>query len=134
MFAAIETISKEIQKYTNKQSSAGGIVSDTTTSTISNHAALTNDVKDRYLDQGNPHILMTGATMKYFNNRTPDPLDPSGTTMITQEYHLEPPVTDDNRFTRDGIYFQLIKRDAARDKKYVSTMTYCHRSSKPIMG
>ena len=116
---AIEDIPKAIQKYTNNQPSTGITGAATTTSTIFNHAALTNDVKDRYLDKGNPQILMTGNTMKPFNDGFPDPSYPSGTTMLTQEYHLGTPVTGEHIFTRDGTYFQLIKQDAARDKQFV---------------
>ena len=64
MVTAIEDISKAIQKYTTKQPIAGSIGADKTTSEIFNHAELPNDVKDRYLDKGNPQILMNGDTMK----------------------------------------------------------------------
>ena len=50
-----------------KKPSKGSIGAATTTSTIFNHAAFTNDEKDIYLNKGNPQILMTGATMKPFN-------------------------------------------------------------------
>ena len=66
--------------------------------------------------------------MKSFNTKIPDPLDPNGTTMLTQDYHLGPPVTEDFLFTRYGIYFQLIKQDYG-DKKIVSSMPSCHGSS-----
>ena len=71
---------------------------------------------------------MTGDTMKPFNTRTPDPSDPSGTTMLTQEYHLEPTVTGDRIFTRDDTYLQLTKQDAARDKQVLYTINYWHGS------
>ena len=72
---------------------------------------------------------MTGATMKPFKNATPDPSDPIITTTMNQKYHLDPPVTGDHLFTRDGNYFQLIKQDAEIEKHFVSTMTSCHVSS-----
>ena len=115
MVTDIEDISKEIQKYTTKQSIKGIIGAATTELTIFNHAALPNDVKDLYFDKGNPQILMSGDTMKPFNTIIPDPLGPSGKTMMTQEYHLDPPVTGDGIFTRYGTYFKLIKQDAAGD-------------------
>ena len=71
---------------------------------------------DRYLNKVNPQILMTEANKKPFNNGISDPSDPSGTTMMTQEYHLEPSVTGERPFTRYGTYFQLIKQDSERDK------------------
>ena len=71
---------------------------------------------------------MTGDTMKPFNTVIPDPSDHIGTTMLTQEYHLEPPVTGYRIFTIDGTYFQLIKQYYERDKHFVSTMHYCHGS------
>ena len=74
---AIENISKVIQKYTTKQPSIGSIGADTTTTTIFNHDALLNYVKDGYLDKGAPHILMTGAAMKPFNTGIPEPSDPT---------------------------------------------------------
>ena len=129
MVTDIEDISKAIQKYRTKQPSTEGIGSDTTTSTIFKHAEFTNDVKDRYLDKGNPQILMTGYKMKYFNTGIPDPLYPTGNTTTTQEYHLEPPVTGDRLFTRDGTYLKYIKQDSARYICFVSTMTSCHGSS-----
>ena len=64
--------------------------------------------------------------MKPFNTGIPDPSDPSGTTMMTQEYHLDPPVTGGHLFTRDGTYFQLIKKYDARDKQFVSTIHFFH--------
>ena len=67
---------------------------------------LPNDVEDRYLDKSNPYILMTGATMKPFNTGIPDPLGPTGNNMMTQEYHLDTPVTGDRLFTRYGTYLQ----------------------------
>ena len=70
---AIEDISKVIQEYTTNQPITGSIGADTTKLTIFNHAALTNDVKDRYLDKDNPQTLMTGDTMKNFNTIIPDP-------------------------------------------------------------
>ena len=76
---------------------------------------------------------MTGSTMKPFNNGIPDPSDPSGTTTMNQEYHLENPVTGDRLFTRDGTYFQLIKQDAARDKQFVFTTHFCHGSSTTVI-
>ena len=51
---------------------------------------------------------MTGDTMKPFNTIIPDPYDTNGTTMLTQDYHLETPVTGYRLFTSDGAYFQLI--------------------------
>ena len=67
--------------------------------------------------------------MKPFNDGIPKPSDPSGTTMFTQEYNLDPPVTEEHIFTRDGTYFQLIKQYAARYKQFVSTMPSFHGSS-----
>ena len=101
----IEDISKAIQKYTTKQPITGSIGASTTTSTIFNRVPLLNDVKDRYLDKGNPQILMNGATMKPLNTGIPVPSGPSGTTTIAQEYHLELPFTGDRLFARYGIYF-----------------------------
>ena len=111
-----------------KQPSIGNIGAAKTTSTTLNHPSFPNNVNAIYLDKGNPHILMTEITMKTFNTGISDPLDPSGTTTMTQEYHLEPPVTADRLFTRDGNYFQLIKKYSARDQQFVSTMTSCHGS------
>ena len=121
MVTDIEYISKSIQ--------TGSIGAATNALTIFNHAELTNYVKDRYLNKGNPHILITGDTMKPFNIEIPDPSYPSITTMLTQEYHLEPPVICYCQFTRDGTYFQLIKQDTARDKQFVSTMPSYYGSS-----
>ena len=64
--------------------------------------------------------------MKPFNTGITKLLGPSGTTMLTQEHHLEPPVTGDRLLTRHGTYFQLTKQDSAREKRFVSTMTSCH--------
>ena len=125
----IEDIYKAIQKCTTKKPNTGSIGEATTTSTISNHAALPNNAKDIYLDKDNPHILMTGATMKLFNTRIPSPLYPIGTTMLTQECHLYTPVTRDRLYSRDVTYLQLIKQYSARDKKIVSNTPYRHGSS-----
>ena len=62
-----------------KQSSTGSIGADTTTSNIFNNAALTHDVKDRYLDEGNPNIQMTGDAVKPPNTGISYPSDPSET-------------------------------------------------------
>ena len=102
---------KNIQQ---QKTSTGSIGAATAISTIFSHAASPNNVKDRYLDKCNPQILMNGATMKPFNTVIPDPSDPTGNTMMTQEYHMETPGTGDYLFTRDGTYFQLIKQDAVR--------------------
>ena len=48
--------------------------------------------------------------------------------MLNQEYHMEPPITGDCIFTRDGTYLQQIEQDSAREKQFVSTMNYCHGS------
>ena len=48
------------------------------------HDTFTNNAKDRYLDQGNPYIVMNGATMKHFNSEIPDPLDPTVNSMMIQ--------------------------------------------------
>ena len=129
MVTDIEDISKAIQKYTTKQTITGSIGAATTISTISNHLAFPNDVKDIYLDKGNPQFLMTVASMKHFKTGIPDPSDPTGNTMMTQEYHLDLPVTRYCIFTRDGTYFQLIKQDASRYKRFVSTILFCCGSS-----
>ena len=53
--------------------------------------------------------------------------------MLTQEYHREPPVIADPIFTKDGTHFQLIKQDAAREKKFVPNMPYfCELSPTSI--
>ena len=83
----IEGIFKAFQKYMTKQPSIGNIGAAKTTSTTLNHPSFTNNVNAIYLDKGNPHILMTEITMKTFNTGISDPLDPSGTTMLTKEYH-----------------------------------------------
>ena len=88
MVTAIKDISKSIQKYTTKKPSAGIIGAATTTLTIFNHAALPKNVKDGYLDKGNPQIPMNGDNMKTFNTGIPDPSDPIVTTMFNQEYHI----------------------------------------------
>ena len=49
--------------------------------------------------------------------------------MLTQEYHMEPPVTVYCLLTRDGDYFQMINQYAARDKHSLSTMPYCNGAS-----
>ena len=72
---------------------------------------------------------MNGDTIKPFNTGFPDPSYTSGTTMLTQEYHIEPPVTGVRLFTRDVTYIQLIKQDDARDKHFLSTMPYFYGSS-----
>ena len=68
-----EDISKAIKKYTTMQPSTKSIGSDTTPLTIFNHVALTKNVNHKYLYKGNPHILMTRATMKPFNTGISDP-------------------------------------------------------------
>ena len=109
-----------------KQPSTGSIGRDTSSLPIFNHAALPDNMKDRYLDKGNSWILMTGYIMKSFNTGISNPSDHSRTTMVYQEYHLGPPVTGKRIFTRDDNYFQLIKKVAARDKQFVFTMPSCH--------
>ena len=89
---------------------------------------MNNGVKGVYLDKFNPYILITAATMKHINTGIPDPLYTNVKTMMTQEYHLEPPVTGDRLFTRDGTFFQFIKQYAARYKQFVSTVHSCHGS------
>ena len=73
MVTAIEYISNTIQKYIIKQPSTGIIGADTTISTIFNRAAFPNDEKYIYLDKSNPQILMTGDTIKPFNNGISQP-------------------------------------------------------------
>ena len=109
--------------------STGRIGSDTTSSTILNYDAFPNYVKDRYLYKFNPQILMNWDNIKPFNTGIPDPSDPSDTTMLTQEYHVETPVTGYRLFTRDWTSFQMIKQDTAIDKKKLYTMPYWHGSS-----
>ena len=72
--------------------------------------------------------------MKPFNTRIPDLLNPCGTNMLTQEYHMEPPVTGGRLFTRYGTYLQLIKRYAARDKQFLSTMPSWRGSYPTYIG
>ena len=48
-----------------KKTSTGSFGASTTILAILNHDVLPNEMKDRYLDKGNP--------MKPFNNGTPDP-------------------------------------------------------------
>ena len=52
---------------------------------------------------------MNEPTTKTFNTVIPGPLDPPGNTTTTKEYHLDPPVSGDCLFTRDGTYYQPIK-------------------------
>ena len=99
---ATEKISKAIQKYMTNQPSKIIIGAATTPTTIFNYATFSKDVKDRYLDKGDPHILITGATMKYFNTRIPEPSYPNVNIMMTQECHLDLPVTGYHIFTRYG--------------------------------
>ena len=115
-------------KIHDEKPSTGSIGPDTITSTIFNHSELFNNGKDIYLDKCNPQIIVDGNIMKLFNTGIPDPSDIIGITMMTQEYHPEPPFTGDCMFTRDGTYFQLIKQDSARDKHFLSNMTSCHGS------
>ena len=84
MVTAIEDIFKEIKEYTTNQPSTGIIGVYKNTTTIFNHAEFPNDVKYRYLDEGNPNILMTGATMKPFDTGSNDPLDHTVNTTMTQ--------------------------------------------------
>ena len=84
MLTYIKDIYKAIKKFMTKQPSTRSIGRDTNASPIFNHAALPDNMKDRYLDKGNPRILITVANMKPFNNGIPDPSDISGTTMMIQ--------------------------------------------------
>ena len=81
-------------------------------------------MKGRYSDKVNPHILINWDNMKSFNTGIHEPSDPTGKNMITQEYHLDPPVTGGHIFTRDRTYFQWIKKYSERDKQFLSTMPY----------
>ena len=117
LVTSIEDISEAIQKYIINQPSTGIIGEVTTPMAIFNHAKFPNDVKDIYLYKGNLQKIMTGDTMKIFNTGIPVPSYPAGKTMITLEYHMDPPITGYRLFTRDWTSFQMIKQDTAIDKK-----------------
>ena len=129
LVTGIEDLYKEIQKHMTKQPNIGIFGAAKNSLTTFNLASFPNDVKCRYLEKGNPQIIMTGDNMKTFNTGIFEPLDPNEITFFTQQYHLEPPVNGDYIFTRDGAYFKLIKQYYGRYRQFVSNMPYFHGSS-----
>ena len=65
------------------------------------------EVETRYLNSQDADYLMTHAEMVPFGTTDKDTRDPSGTTMRTSYYHMDPTFSGYRVYTRDGSCFQL---------------------------
>jgi len=93
-------------------------------------AHLPPDVRTRFVNKRDSDYLMTGTEMSKFDSSEPDTRDPSGGTMRTAHFHLDPAGIGFRLFTRDGTCFQLTDPSTAtEDKAFITNCPACEGSS-----